>query len=431
MSEETIVYPGPSYPQQVGAARVTHNTPDDGQGVNKAVSPQRALSLMSLRVLTTRSRQRKSRTRRGLRTAGQRLAVGRLLSVSLALLIAFTFIAAVISFAQSGRQSKSSTTDPPSSETQRPKRATTTGPTSDIPPAPNPTPQPRVPNAADEVGVDDDDVVRINSNLVTVPASVVDHRGRAITDLTAKDFELRIDGEPKPISELSRSETPVRMALLFDNSGSQTPARELQKQAAIKFFRSVLRPVDQAAVYSVSTIPVLEQPLTNDVQTLVHTIERFGKPEGATALLDAIAQAAIYLRPHKNRKVIIIVSDGADTVSDMNFDTVLRRVQATDCQIYAVRTGHSNNANLRDLVGERRLEEFAAQTGGAVYVPQEMVDLDAAFTQIAADLAQQYVLSCYASDDQLDGRFRTISLRVLTRPDARVRTRRGYYARVR
>ena len=127
--------------------------------------------------------------------------------------------------------------------------------------------------------------------------------------------------------------------------------------------------------------------------------------------------------------MIVIVSDGTDTVSNLDFETALRRAQATDCQIYAVRTGHSDNANLRDLAGEWRLQELTAQTGGTVYVPKGVADLDAAFAQIAADLAQQYVLSCYASDDQPDGRFRTISLRVLTRPGARVRARRGYYAR--
>jgi Ca-activated chloride channel family protein len=273
--------------------------------------------------------------------------------------------------------------------------------------------------------------VRINSNLVTVPASVIDAQGRPVTDLKLEDFELRVDGQPKPISELGSSESPVTLALLFDNSSSLTAAREFEKQAAIRFFRSVLRPTtDLAAIYSISTYPVLEQPLTNDIKTLVRTIEHFGKPEGATALFDAIVQAANYLRPYQQgRKVIVIVSDGADTISDINFDAALQRVQASDCQIYAVQTGHIENANLRDLAAERRLQDFAGQTGGAVYVPKGTGDLDIAFAQISADLAQQYVLSYYPSEERRDNLFRTISVRIVTRPNLRVRARKGYYPR--
>ena len=299
---------------------------------------------------------------------------------------------------------------------------------------PSTAPKPAPPATATETTasreeiVDPEDVIRINSNLVSVPASVVDERGRAITDLKLEDFELRVDGQPKPISELGRAETPVRIALLFDNSSSLTAAREFEKQAAVRFFRRVMRPIDQATVYSVSTIPTLEQPLTSDVRSLVRTIEHFGKPEGATALFDAIAMAAAYLRPHQGRKVIVIVSDGADTISDLNFEGALQRAQAADCQIYAVQTGQMENANLRDLAAERRLQELAAQTGGALYVPRSTAELDPVFAQISADLAQQYVLSYYPTDDRRDGRFRTISLRIVTRPNLRVRARKGYYA---
>jgi Ca-activated chloride channel family protein len=272
------------------------------------------------------------------------------------------------------------------------------------------------------------DVIRINSNLVTVPASVTDGQGRAVTNLTLKDFELRIDGQLKTINEVERSEAPARIALLFDNSGSVTAAREVEIQAAVRFFREVIRPIDQAAIYSVSTVSTLEQPLTNNVQTLVQTIERFGKPEGATALFDGVAKAAAYLGPHQRRKVIVIVSDGVDTLSYLDFETTLKLVLVADCQVYVVQTGYTDNPNVRHLTAERRMQMFAAETGGTVYLPSSTADLDRAFAQIAADLAQQYVLTYYASNEPHDGRFRAISLRVATRPNARVRARKGYYA---
>lgn len=361
--------------------------------------------------------------------------------------------------AQSGRntqQQKSKQTGPAAT---RPKRVTpasqqqptpTPGPSPDAPPlvptgnviseAPPPWPgkAPSVSASAPAksadtsaetpaVEVDPSEIVHINSNLVTVPATVVDDRGKAVTDLKLEDFELRVDGQPKPISEIGHSETPVRMAFLFDNSSSIINVRDFEKHAAVKFFRSVMRPVDQAAIYYIYTVPVLSQPLTGDVQTLVRTIEHFGKPEGATALFDGMAQAAAYLKPQQGRKVIVIISDGADTISDLDFETTLRRVQAADCQVYVVQTGLIENANVHDLAAERRMQEFAAQTGGAVYTPKGTSDLDVAFAQISADLAQQYVLSYYPADERKDGRFRTLSLRVTSRRDVRVRARKGYY----
>ena len=383
----------------------------------------------------------------------------RRVSFSALLSLALLVFAASL-FAQSGRQKQQQSSKQTSIAGQRPKRVTSSpgatprpsvSPAARVPiipstdgdpppwqPAPTPTPQPASATTASSPGsthagpdgeeLDPADVLRINSNLVTVPASVIDHTGRAVTDLKLEDFELRVDGQPKPISDLNYSDTPVRLALLFDNSSSLSAAREFEKQAAVRFFRSVMRPMDQAAIFSISTFPVLEQGLTNNVQTLVRTIERFGKPDGATALFDTIVQAASYLRPYEGRKVIVIVSDGADTISDIDFNTTLQRVQAADCQIYAVQTGHIENANLYDLAAERRLLEFAAQTGGAVYVPKGVGDLEPAFAQISADLAQQYVLSYYPADEPRDGRFHTISLRVTTRPNLRVRARKGYYA---
>ncbi|MGB8510802.1 MAG: VWA domain-containing protein, partial [Pyrinomonadaceae bacterium] len=294
----------------------------------------------------------------------------------------------------------------------------------------------RSPRAATDGGVEsgvgdevsEDEVVRITSNLVPVPASVVDARGRSVADLVLKDFELIVDGEVKPIGDLSRSETPVNLALLYDNSSSLRAGREFEQQAAVRFLKSVLRPVDRAAIYSISTEPTLSMPLTSDVRALVRTVESFDEPKGATALLDTIAQAAVYLKGRAGRNVIIVVSDGTDTISDLDFDATMARVIGSNCQVFAVQTGHSENINLLDLAGQRRLEEFTAQTGGAVYVPHNNADLNNAFTQIAADLAQQYILGYYPAGEHRDGRFHVVSLRVTTRPNVRVRTRKGYYS---
>src|SRR5438067_3797512 len=275
--------------------------------------------------------------------------------------------------------------------------------------------------------VDEDEVVRVDSNLVIIPASVVDNRGRAITDLKADDFELKVDGEVKPIGDLSRAETPVHIALLFDNSQSLSSAREFEKQAALRFFQSVVRPIDRAAIYSVSTTPTLSQPLTNDVQRLVRTIQNFGRPDGATALFDALAQAADYMRPLQGRKVLLVVSDGADTVSDASFEDAMGRALRAECQVYVVQTHQVEEPNLHDTASEQRMSKLTEQTGGAVFVPQTVDDLDPVFTQISLDISQQYLLSYYPQDERKDNFFRFITLRVKTRPNMRVRARKGFY----
>ena len=179
-----------------------------------------------------------------------------------------------------------------------------------------------------------------------------------------------------------------------------------------------MRPIDRAAVFSISTDPEMTLGLTSDVRALVRAIESFGRPEGATALFDTVALAAEYLRPHRGRKVIVVVSDGTDTVSYRTFDETLARVLAADCQVYSVQTGHSDNAHLRDLPRERRLERFAANTGGSVHA-RARPDFDTAFSQIAAT-SPSNTSSATTSRRLRDGKFHTLTVSVATRRSLRV-----------
>ena len=291
----------------------------------------------------------------------------------------------------------------------------------------SPSPTKTTPGVHTSDEIDPADVVRVSSNLVPIPASVVDSKGFAITGLRLEDFELRIDGEVKAIGGLTRAETSVRLVMLFDNSGSLDMARDFEKQAAMRFFQTVMRPGDEAAIYSVETESYLAQPLTGNVAVLQETISSFGRPQGATSLFDAIIESSRYLKPYPGRRVLVIVSDGIETMRESDFDSTLREALANDCQIFVVQTGLYDGANLRALAAERRMEQFAGQTGGAVYIPKTHFDVTAAFEQIAADLSQQYVLSYYPGDEARDGRFRLIDLRVRARKDVRVRARKGYY----
>ncbi len=300
-------------------------------------------------------------------------------------------------------------------------------------------PKPKVaPTPAPKIIVDDDEVISVESALVPIPVSVTDASGRAVTNLKLEDFELLIDGKAAEIGELFRSETPVRLAMLFDNSSSVMEAREFEKKAAVRFFKRIIRPEkDLAALFSVSTGTRLEQPLTKNSDQLVRAIENFPTPQGATALLDGIIKAANYLKDVEGRRVIVIVSDGDDTISDATFEETVRIVQAANCQIYVVkttdfenfkRTGiRGGNANIRQLSAERRMQELAIQTGGAVYSPIDEKELDQAFNRISAELTAQYVLNYYPEDSGKPNEFRNITLKVKRGDNLTVRTRKGYF----
>jgi Ca-activated chloride channel family protein len=339
----------------------------------------------------------------------------------------FIFTSSV--FAQSGRIKTTETPAP----TPRPRVVYLPTETNSQFPKPQiaPTPKPKI-------EAEDDDIIRVDSALVPIPVSVTDSTGKAVTNLKLEDFELLIEGKTAEISELTRSDTPVRLAMLFDNSSSVTQAREFEKKAAVRFFKRVLRPTkDLAALFSVSTATRLEQTLTKDSEKLVFAIENFPMPQGATALLDGIIKAAEYLREVEGRRVIVIVSDGEDTISDATFEQTVKAVQAANCQVYVVKTTdfenykktgiRGGNANIRALSAERRMQEIAQQTGGAVYSPIDERELDAAFTQISAELSQQYILNYYPEERGNPNEFRAISLKVKKRDNLTVRTRKGYY----
>jgi Ca-activated chloride channel family protein len=346
----------------------------------------------------------------------------------------FIFITLFLIFAssvlaQSGRVKPSET---PTPDFRRPRAVYVPSQSKSETAKPTSAPTPKI----DE---DDGEIIQVNSNLVPIPVTVLDSAGKAVANLKLENFELLIDGKTAEISDVSRSETPVRLAMLFDNSSSVTQAREFEKKAAIKFFKRVLRPeTDLAALYSVATSSRLEQPFTKSTEQLVQAIENFPIPAGATALLDAIIKAAEYLKESTGRRVIVIVSDGEDTISDATFEETVKAVQAANCQVYIVKTtefenfkktgSRAGNANIRALAAERRMQDIAAQTGGAVYSPVDERELDAAFNQISAELAQQYILSYYPENEtDKRGEFRTITLAVKTKQNLNVRTRKGYY----
>jgi len=271
------------------------------------------------------------------------------------------------------------------------------------------------------------EVISLHSDLVLVAVSVIGPRGEWLTGLGPEDFEVLEDGVPQQIAFFSgEAGLPLRLVIVFDTSLSVKSHLEFEKQAVARFFRSVMRPRDLAALISVSTEAVLRQGFTDDVAQLIASVRGL-KAEGATALYDALVMAAEYLSSVEGRRAVLVLSDGRDTISRATLAQAVRRVQEVGATLYAINVEEPISANVRELIGETALEILARQTGGEVFSPTHLEEVDSAFARLAEHLRRQYVLGFYSTNEARDGTFRRLTVRV-KREGAIARAREGYYA---
>ena len=323
-------------------------------------------------------------------------------------------------FAQSGRQT------PPPPKPQPPPQAQGRRPVS---PPPGETGHQKTGDEAQ-----DEKPLKLKADLVTVITSVTDGAGNQVNDLAQRDFDVFEDNVPQDIAGFYREDQiPLRMIFLFDISGSIRHRFEFEKRAAAQFFKYLLRPGDKAALMSVSSESKIELALTPDVEQLVNALDLL-KPQGATALYDGMIMAARHLRPADGRHVMIVLSDGTDTVSTASLAQALAEVQKSDAIVYGVHsTGVAPSASVQDLAGEFALKAMCEDTGGRAFFPpifedqkKEARDLDEIYKRLAAEVRAQFVLTYYGKGENRGPGFRAIRVEV-KRPGLQVRARRGYY----
>lgn len=335
---------------------------------------------------------------------------------SLVLPLLFCLLPFAFVTAQSGRQTPPKPQPPPQSQGKRPV-----------------TPAKEDSNRAPGEQ-QDEKPIKLRAELVTVITSVTDPAGNQVNDLTQKDFTLYEDNAPQDIAGLYREgQLPLRLIFLFDTSSSIKHRFDFEQRAAARFFRQVMQPGDRGAIMSVSSDPRMEIGFTESEDQLVGTLAQL-KPQGATALYDALIAAARYLRPSEGRHVMVVLSDGTDTVSSSTLAQALAEIQKSDAVIYGVHsTGVAPSANVQDLAGEFVLKAMCEDTGGRAFFPpiyedqkRESRDLDEIYKRLAAEVRAQFVLTYYSKNEPKQGVFRKIHVEV-NRPGLQVRARRGYY----
>ena len=278
---------------------------------------------------------------------------------------------------------------------------------------------------AQEAPQDADDVVRVNTDLVVINATVVDAKGKYAHGLGRSDFRVLEDGRAQDISDFGVEETPFAAAVLMDSSGSMRERMSLARSAAIRFLDG-LRPNDVVAVYRFATEVELVQDFSpsRDLAPLVFGLQA----GGMTALNEAILRAAEALgqRPEK-RRAIVILSDGFNESAGTSAGKALDRALAVGATIYTVNMG-SMEPGTQILLGTAALKNFASKTGGRYVATPGGPGLREAFAAIVEELSSQYTISYRPSNRARDGRWRSIEVKLLNSPRMTVRARQGYRA---
>lgn len=273
---------------------------------------------------------------------------------------------------------------------------------------------------------EDDDVVRISSDLVVMNVTVVDAQGKYVHGLRRADFKIFEDGREQPaqlISTFSVEETPFAAAILLDTSGSMESRMSMARSAAIRFLDG-LRPDDVAAVYNFDAKIERVQDFSpsRDLAPLAFGL----RAQGLTSLNDAIVRAANELaqRPEK-RRAIIVLSDGMDTRSAASADKALNQALLAQATIYTVDLSAPNLPSAAGQQNAAVLRGFATKSGGRFISTPGGQALREAFAGIVEELSNQYTISYRPTNRARDGKWRALEVK-MSRPDLTVRTRKGY-----
>jgi VWFA-related protein len=369
------------------------------------------------------------------------------------LVLAFSLIASLLlSGSLSTGASAQQQQDPSSTQDKsRPRRS------GEQPPQTTPTPKPS-PTKDEGQTVQDDEVVRVETDLTNILFTAVDKQKHFITTLKQEDIHVTEDGQPQEIFTFARqTDLPLSLAILVDTSVSEERTLPIEKSAAGSFVDNVIRPdKDEVAVVSFTGEATLEQNLTGNASRVRHALDRVefippsgyigggqvaGTPpisgtnqarQGSTAIWDAIwvtADEILSGTSDKTRRAIILLTDGQDSSSRKHMDEAIDRALKYDTVIYAVGIGDEYYSG----VNKSALRTLSERTGGRAFFPQDESDLRAAFAQIQLELRSQYLVAYSPTNKSKDGSFRRVQIEItnseLRKLNLKLTYRQGYFAR--
>ena len=297
--------------------------------------------------------------------------------------------------------------------------------------APSPLPPPPVQQAAGS----DDHKLRADVELVVLHVTVADDRGEFVADLPQGNFRVFEQNIEQKLSFFSRDDIPVTMGLVIDNSGSMREKRDQVNAAAMTFVRTS-NPQDEAFVVNFNDEYYLDTDgdFTSDQANLHDALSRIDT-RGSTALYDAVIGSLAHLKKgHKDKRVLLLVTDGEDTASEKTFEDTIKAAEESNATIYAIGV-YSQDDLEHDKKMVRRskkvLSQLAEATGGEAFYPDNLSQVTPICEQVAREIRNQYTLGYYPVNTTRDGSFRPVQVKVIP-PNGRgklsVRPRTGYFA---
>jgi VWFA-related protein len=315
------------------------------------------------------------------------------------------------------------------------------------------------PSNNQETAQQDEDVIRINTDLTNLLFTATDKQNHFITTLREEDIQVLEDGVPQKLSSFEReTDRLLSIALLIDVSASEEQTLPQEKAAARSFVETTIRSrKDEVALIPFTGDAFLEQPLTGNVISIYQAFERVdvalplylgsGRKisglasgpgmrvpgEGSTAIWDAVALTAHeILAPSgdKRRRAIILLTDGQDTSSRLKRSEAIDQAVKAETVVYAIGIGDSKHY---EGIDKDALRTLAERTGGRAFFPKKEADLRAAFEQIEQELRSQYLVTYSSSNKKRDGTYRKMSIEI-TNPEFRkeqlkLTYRPGYFAK--
>jgi Ca-activated chloride channel family protein len=272
---------------------------------------------------------------------------------------------------------------------------------------------------------------RVGVELVSLTVTATDAAGKYVTDLNQGDFQVFEDGAQQSVTFFSKTQQPISLALLIDTSASMEERIGFAQEAAIGFARQI-HPDDQAEVIDFDSQVRILAPFTNNIPALEKAI-RETTPQGSTSLYNALYISLKDLKKVRaatasdiRRQAIVLLSDGDDTSSLIEFDEVLDLAKRSETVVYAIglRQGEVGRREFKEA--EFVLRQLAQQTGGRAYFPTDARELPKIYQAIWDELSSQYTIAYSSSNPKRDGAWRRIQVRAL-RDGVTARTKLGYY----
>jgi len=272
--------------------------------------------------------------------------------------------------------------------------------------------------------------LKVDVKLVNVYVTVTDAHGGPVGGLKKENFTVQEAGREQTISVFDKeSAVPLSIALAIDTSLSTRHDLPLEQASAKRFARVIMRPVDALSVFGFSETVLQSTSYTSDLKRIDDGIDHI-RLGAATALFDAVYLASRSLDRRQGRKVLVLITDGGDTVSKVDYKEAVRAAEEAESTVYSIIVVPIESSAGRETGGEHALIQLSEDTGGKYYYATSMSQLDEAFRQISDELRTQYLLAYYPSERTSNSQFRRIQVNVSRTPDSanyRVRHRAGYY----